>query len=152
MDDPIPLARLLAMSFRLMIDDLHGRLRERGWDDVRPAYGFVLLALRDSPMRAKDVAALMGTTKQAASQLVAAMEEAGYLTRVASTQDGRVRQLVLADRGRALLAAVEKIYGEIEGEWARRAGADALSTTRAALSAVVSSADDDVRPAVRPVW
>ena len=152
MDDPIPLARLLAMSFRLMIDDLHGRLRERGWDDVRPAYGFVLLALRDSPMRAKDVAALMGTTKQAASQLVAAMEEAGYLTRVASTQDGRVRQLVLADRGRALLAAVEEIYGEIEGEWARRAGADALSTTRAALSAVVSSADDDVRPAVRPVW
>lgn len=140
------------MSFRLMIDDLHGRLRERGWDDVRPAYGFVLLALRDSPMRAKDVAALMGTTKQAASQLVAAMEEAGYLTRVASTQDGRVRQLVLADRGRALLAAVEEIYGEIEGEWARRAGADALSTTRAALSAVVSSADDDVRPAVRPVW
>src|SRR5690349_19555326 len=128
------------MSFRLMIDDLHGRLRERGWDDVRPAYGFVLLALRDSPMRAKDVAALMGTTKQAASQLVAAMEEAGYLTRVASTQDGRVRQLVLADRGRGLLAAVEEIYREIEGEWARRAGADALSTTRAVLSAVVSSA------------
>ena len=65
-NEPIPLARLLAMSFRTMIDELHARLGQRGWSDVRPAYGFVLLALRDGPTSAKDVAALMGTTKQAA--------------------------------------------------------------------------------------
>ncbi|WP_377644442.1 MarR family winged helix-turn-helix transcriptional regulator [Oryzobacter terrae] len=152
MDDSTPLARLLAMSFRLMIDDLHARLRERGWDDVRPAYGFVLLALRDGSLRAKDVATLMGTTKQAASQLVAAMEAAGYVTRVASARDGRARDLALAGRGRELLAAVEEVYAQIEDEWARRAGADALATARRALSAVVISGDDSVPPAVRPVW
>ncbi len=151
-DDAIPLARLLAMSFRLMIDDLHDRLRQRGWTDVRPAYGFVLLALREQPISAKDVAALMGTTKQAASQLVDAMESGGFVNRVLSARDGRVRDLVLADRGRELLTAVEAIYAEIEGEWAARAGADDLATTRRALLGVVRSEPDSALPAVRPIW
>jgi len=150
--DAIPLARLLAMAFRLMIDSLHERLRERGWSDVRPAYGFVLLALRDQAITGKDVAALMGTTKQAASQLVDAMESAGFVARVASPRDGRVRDLVLADRGRALLQAVEEVYAEIEGEWALLAGADDLVSARRALSAVVAAADDTAQPAVRPIW
>ena len=152
MSDAIPLARLLAMAFRLMIDSLHERLRERGWSDVRPAYGFVLLALRDQAITGKDVAALMGTTKQAASQLVDAMESAGFVARVASPRDGRVRDLVLADRGRALLQAVEEVYAEIEGEWALLAGADDLVSARRALSAVVAAADDTAQPAVRPIW
>jgi DNA-binding MarR family transcriptional regulator len=150
--DAIPLARLLAMAFRLMIDTLHERLQERGWSDVRPAYGFVLLALRDQAITGKDVAALMGTTKQAASQLVDAMESAGFVARVASPRDGRVRDLVLADRGRALLQAVEEVYAEIEGEWALLAGADDLVSARRALSAVVAAADDTAQPAVRPIW
>jgi len=37
---PVPLARLLAMSFQQLIDDLHVRLAVRGWTDVRPAFGF----------------------------------------------------------------------------------------------------------------
>jgi DNA-binding MarR family transcriptional regulator len=151
-DDAIPLARLLAMAFRLMIDDLHARLRLRGWSDVRPAYGFVLLALREKPLSGKDVATLMGTTKQAASQLVEAMESDGYVTRAASSRDGRVRELVLADRGRELLSAVEEIYTEIEGEWASQAGSDGLESTRRALLSVVRSAPDSGLPAVRPVW
>jgi hypothetical protein len=46
--DP-PLARLFAIAYRLLIDSLHERLQARGWTDVRPAYGFVLLAARDQP-------------------------------------------------------------------------------------------------------
>lgn len=151
-DEPIPLARLLAMSFRTMIDELHLRLAHRGWSDVRPAYGFVLLALREGPTSATDIAALMGTTKQAASQLVDAMEAAGLVTRVASSRDGRVRELVLAERGRDLLAAVEEIYAEIEAEWAAQAGVRDLATVRRALLSVVRSANDDRLPAVRPIW
>lgn len=151
-DEPIPLARLLAMSFRLMIDDLHSRLAQRGWSDVRPAYGFVLLALREEPLSAKDVAALMGTTKQAASQLVDAMEGAELLTRVPSTRDARVRELVLTGRGRELLDDVEETYAEIEGEWAALAGAAALESTRRALLRVVRTSEDVALPAVRPVW
>ena len=42
-----PLARLFAIAYRLLIDGLHDRLQAQGWTDVRPAYGFVLLAARD---------------------------------------------------------------------------------------------------------
>jgi len=151
-DDTVPLARLLAMTFRLMMDELHGRLRRRGWSDVRPAYGFVLLAVREHPISGKDVAALMGMTKQAASQLVDAMEEAGYVHRMASARDGRIRELALADRGEELLAAVEEIYAEIESEWTAKTGAAGLRSTRRALLAVVRSASDGTLPAVRPTW
>ena len=43
---PIPLARLLAMAYRQLIDDLHDRLAREGYTDVRPEFGYVLLAAR----------------------------------------------------------------------------------------------------------
>jgi hypothetical protein len=59
---PVPLARLFAMAYRDLIDGLHERLRQRGWHDVRPAYGFVLLAARDGPTSATALAGLMGVS------------------------------------------------------------------------------------------
>jgi hypothetical protein len=44
-----PLARLFAIACRSLIDGLHTRLATRGWSDVRPAFGFVLLAARRAP-------------------------------------------------------------------------------------------------------
>src|SRR6266568_965987 len=86
-----PLARLFAIGYRLLIDRLHDRLRARGWTDVRPAFGFVLLAARDQPTSVSELAALMGTTKQAASKLVETMVAAGYVQRGVGAEDGRQR-------------------------------------------------------------
>ena len=148
----IALARLLAMGFRLAITGLHERLAERGWDDVRPPYGFVLLALRSGPLTVTDVGGLMGMTKQAASQLVDAMAQSGYLVRSVDESDRRQRVLSLSVKGETLLGAVEEIYAEIEAEWADMAGADALRATRDALTRIVLTANDGVLPAVRPTW
>ncbi|CUR59345.1 putative Transcriptional regulator, MarR family [metagenome] len=150
--DGIALARLLAMGFRLAITGLHERLAERGWDDVRPPYGFVLLALRTGPLTVTDVAALMGMTKQAASQLVDAMAQSDYLVRSVDESDRRQRVLSLSTRGETLLGVVEEIYAEIEAEWADMASADDLRTTRDALTRIVLTANDGVLPAVRPTW
>ena len=76
-----PLARLFAVGYRQLIDGLHDRLRDRGWTDVRPAFGFVLLAARDQPTSVTELAELMGMTKQAASKLVDAMVSSGYIQR-----------------------------------------------------------------------
>ena len=43
MAPPLFLARLLGMAFGTLVDDLHDRLRARGYTDVRPSFGFVLL-------------------------------------------------------------------------------------------------------------
>jgi DNA-binding MarR family transcriptional regulator len=150
-DERPPLARLCAIAYRSLIDGLHEQLVAKGWTDVRPAFGFVLLAARDAPTTSTELAALMGTTKQAASKLVDVMVEAGYVRRVAGRDDARQRPVRLTARGRRLLSAVEQIYRELEAEWATAIGAAAVERLRRDLVRVL--VDDDGRlPPVRPTW
>jgi len=148
----VPLARLFAMAYRYFIEELHERLRVRGWTDLRPAYGFVLLAARRQPTTATALAALLGMTKQAASKLMAAMITAGYLAETAGTTDARVRPLALTSRGARLLAAVEEIYGELEAEWADILGPRRLQALRTDLTRAVTAPTGGQLPALRPVW
>lgn len=149
---PVPIARLLAMAYRMLMDDLHQRLRDEGWHDVRPAFGFVLLAAREDPTTAKDLATLMGTTKQAAAKLLDTMEAAGYVRRSVSRVDGRRREVDLSARGRRLLAAVEVIYAELEATWASVIGERGVARLRTDLTRVIAERHEGVLPAVRPTW
>ena len=150
-DDP-PLARLFAIAYRLLIDGLHERLRARGWSDVRPAFGFVLLAARDEPTTSTELAALMGTTKQAASKLVDTMVATGYVRRAVGTDDARQRPIRLTPRGNQLLSAVEEIYVELEREWADIIGPAQLRQIRDDLLRVLTVAHHGELPPVRPTW
>src|SRR3954451_25117955 len=115
MSDPrVPLARLFAMAFRLLVDGLHERLAERGWTDVRPAYGFVLLALRDGPASLRELPGTLGTSKQAVSKLVDAMVAAGYVERAVDPDDARAKRVRLSLRGQDLLSTVDEVYRELE--------------------------------------
>jgi DNA-binding MarR family transcriptional regulator len=145
-----PLARLFAIAYRALIDDLHEELRRRRWVDVRPAFGFVLLAAADAPTTATSLASLMGTSKQAASKLVDAMVTAGYVRRKAGEADSRQRPIYLTDRGRRLLAAVEEIYAVLEARWAAVIGAGNVERLRRDLTRVLSG--DGALPPVRPTW
>ena len=75
------------MAFRQIIDQLHATLAERGWTDMRPAYGFVLLAARDRPLTPRAIVELVGFTKQAASQLIDAMQRSGYVSKERDPRD-----------------------------------------------------------------
>jgi DNA-binding MarR family transcriptional regulator len=145
------LARLFAIAYRSLIDGLHEQLAARGWTDVRPAFGFVLLAARHAPTTSTELAALMGTTKQAASKLVDVMVDAGYVRRTAGRDDARQRPIRLTARGTRLLAAVEAIYDELEAEWAEIIGAAALERLRHDLVRVLADDAGDLPP-VRPTW
>ena len=150
-DERPPLARLFAIAYRSLIDGLHEQLVANGWTDVRPAFGFVLLAARDGPTTSTELAALMGTTKQAASKLVDVMVDAGYVRRTAGREDARQRPVRLTARGTRLLAAVEQIYRELEAEWAAVIGTVALERLRHDLVRVLAGADGALPP-VRPTW
>ena len=146
---PLPLARLLAMAYRLLVDELHERLAERGWAGVRPAFGFVLLALRDGPALLGDLPGVLGTSKQAVSKLVDAMVAAGYAERVVDPRDARARRVQLSVRGQALLADVEHIWAELEEGWSQVLGGTRLDRVRADLETVVRAAHGGALPAVR---
>ena len=149
-DGQVPLARLFAMAYRDLVDSLHERLAERGWRDVRPSFGFVLLAARDHPITITQVAALMGTTKQAASKLAGSIVDAGYLQASATSPDSRERPLRLSRRGTMLLADVEEVYAELEGEWAEVIGSSGLARLRRDLTKAVATAHGGRLPDIRP--
>ena len=146
-----PLARLFAIAYRQLITDLHAELARRGWTDVRPAYGFALLALREGPLSSGELGVLMGMTKQASSKLVEALVDAGYARRGESTGDARVRPIELTDRGRELQETAERIYTDLESRWADVIGHDRLAALRADLISVTSDEAGELPP-VRPLW
>jgi DNA-binding MarR family transcriptional regulator len=148
----VPLARLFAIGYRQLVDGLHDRLRARGWTDVRPAFGFALLAARDRPTSATELAELMGMSKQAASKLVDAMVGGGYLQRGTDSRDGRQRPVSLTGRGEDLLAAVEEVYAELEAGWAELIGVAHVDRMRRDLMQVLSDPGDGQLPPVRPTW
>ena len=159
-DGSLPLARLLAIAYRQLITDLHAELAEQGWADVRPAYGFALLALRDGPLPGSELGAVLGMTKQASSKLIDALVEAGYVRRLiregparglASSGDARVRPVELTDLGGELLLASETIYHSLESRWSEIIGSDRVAALREDLVAVLSQGDGELPP-VRPLW
>ncbi len=144
-----PLARLFAMAYRQLIEGLHQRLKARGWTDVRPAFGFVLGAARDTATTSTELAVLTGTSKQAASKLVDAMVAAGYVRRRVGVDDVRQRPVELTPQGRKLLATVEQIYRELEAEWFEIIGADAVERIRGDLAQVLRASHGGALPPVR---
>ncbi|MDB4991144.1 MAG: transcriptional regulator, MarR family [Myxococcaceae bacterium] len=147
----VPLARLMAMGLRSLVDELHVRLARRGYH-LRPAFAFVLLASRERALTGNDVASLLGMTKQAASKLADTMEEEHYLTRKPHPEDARAKLLQIAPRGRRVLEAAEDIYGELEAEWAKVIGKARLEALRADLSEVLRATHGGALPPIRPTW
>jgi DNA-binding MarR family transcriptional regulator len=149
-DARIPLARLFAIGYQSSVERLHQTLAARGWEDVRPNFGFVLLAARASGIQVTEIATLLGVTKQAASKLVDAMEQAGYVHRTGYPPDKRARLVALTRRGRQLLAVVEQIYAEIEADWAAVLGTRQLESMRADLTTVLRATHGGRLPVIRP--
>jgi DNA-binding MarR family transcriptional regulator len=70
--------------------------------------------------------------------------------RVADPHDARAKDLQLTGRGRALVADVEEIYGELEAGWARTLGPAGVGDLRCDLETVVRAAHGGALPPVRP--
>jgi DNA-binding MarR family transcriptional regulator len=147
----VPLARLFAIAYRHLVVGLHERLVARGWRDVRPPYGYVLLACSDRPTTSGELATLLGVSKQAASKLVDGMVEASLVRRTTSRTDSRAKLIALTPRGRRLLGVVEEIYAELEAEWGSVAGQPAMAALRDGLVTVLTATYGGVLPPVRPV-
>jgi DNA-binding MarR family transcriptional regulator len=138
------------MALSALVDELHERLSQRGWERTRPLWGFVLLSVRDEPRNISQIGLLLGTTKQAAAKVVAGLEEAGLVDRETSSFDRRATVIHLSRRGAGFLADVEQIYAELESEWAAMIGTPRLTAIRAGLAAALTAKYGPARPAVRP--
>ena len=101
---PENLAILLREPFRAMTADLMARLAERGHPQVRFPHGNVFQFLDDDGTRVGVLAERAHVTKQAMAQLVAHLEEHGYLERVTDPGDRRAKLVRATERGREVFA------------------------------------------------
>ncbi|MGI5370996.1 MarR family transcriptional regulator [Streptomyces sp. A244] len=89
----------------------------RGFEGVRPAHGFAFARLAPDGATVTDLAAHLGVTKQAASQLVDELVRKGYAERRPHPEDARARLVVLTERGWACTRAAEEAAAEAVREW-----------------------------------
>ncbi|MEU9991303.1 MarR family winged helix-turn-helix transcriptional regulator [Streptomyces sp. NPDC048045] len=101
---------------------IHAGVVARGFADLRPAHGFAFARLAPDGATATDLAAHLGVTKQAASQLVDEIVRKGYAERRPHPEDARARLVVLTERGWACTRAAEEAAAEVVGQWCELLG------------------------------
>ena len=130
---PENLAILLREPFRAMTAELMARLAERGHPHVRSPHGNVFQFLDDDGTRVGVLAERAHVTKQAMAQLVAHLEEHGYVERVTDPGDRRAKLVRATERGREVFAVAREFVAEVEERLTERLGEAKLRQLRALL-------------------
>lgn len=101
------------------------------WDTV-----FLNLDYREGS-RVVDLAQANGLTKQAMSQIVADIEQHGYIAKKEDPNDGRARKLRLTAKGKKLIQDSLESYAELEAEYEALIGRERLDTFKAIAAELV---------------
>ena len=119
---PANLGILLREPFRIGNEILHERLAERGHPDVRPPHGNVLQFLDAEGTRVSVLAQRAQITKQSMAELVAHLEQHGYVERVPDPGDRRAKLVRATARGGEVYAIAREVVADLERQWTKRLG------------------------------
>lgn len=101
---------------------------------LRPAHGRLMVFLHWSGSRISDIAKAQDVSKNAVGQLVAELEEWGYVERIPDPADGRAKLVRYTERGRALIADAATIAATLDAEIEAIIGAERLEALRQTLA------------------
>ncbi|RDI45285.1 MarR family winged helix-turn-helix transcriptional regulator [Nocardia mexicana] len=145
---PTPdLPMLLLAAAADVTDALRAGVAAAGFADVRPTHGLAFARMASAGATVGEIAAHLGVTKQAASQLVDDLVNRGYAQRNPHPHDARARLITLTDRGRAATRATEAAAAEFTARWVADLGERQAGDLRDALAGMVTHGR--VRPAAR---
>ena len=116
------LGELLREPFRIGSEQLHERLAERGHAEVRAPHGNVFQFLDDDGTRVSVLAQRAQVTKQSMAELVAHLEQHGYVERIPDPADGRAKLVRATRRGREVYAVARQFVAELEQRWTEQIG------------------------------
>jgi len=122
-------------------------LVDRG-HDLRPSTAQVVPNLPVEGLRISELAVRLRLTLQRTGQLVAELEELGYVERVPDPTDGRARRVVFSPRGLELIRDIEEITLEMTDAFGTAIGRERLAQLcglLADLDVAVNGADAPVR-------
>ncbi|WP_339128435.1 MarR family winged helix-turn-helix transcriptional regulator [Streptomyces sp. f51] len=138
-------AALLAAAGELT-QRIHEGVVARGFEGLRPAHGFAFARLAPDGATVTDVAAHLGVTKQAASQLVEELVRKGYVERRPHPEDARARLVVLTELGWACTRAAEEAAADAVGAWVEVLGEGEMRALRTRLTRIAPYGP------IRPTW
>jgi len=130
-----------------LLDDLAGdcfrdfrtRMSEAGYEEIRQGHGCVFRFIHEGGSRLTELAESSGLTKQAVAEVVADLEQLGYVERLPDPDDGRAKVIRLTDQGAAAHRAALDIFAEVERELAERYGVERLETMRKLLEEIAAA-------------
>jgi len=109
-----PLALVLLHASRWFDSQLLHQLQQRGWPRLGPAQSLVFAHLRDAGVSPSALARSMGTSRQAAHELVGGLHRLGLLEVVADPARRGGRLVVLTATGRALARDAREVLAALE--------------------------------------
>ena len=129
---------LLAKATQRWNERLEEGFREAGFPEVRPSFGSVLIPLfEEDGLRMGELGRRSGLSKQAMTTLVRSVEEAGLVSRVRDTADGRAYRVSLTDRGEALRPVAENVLRDLAAHTRGRLSDEELQSLFTSLRKVV---------------
>ncbi|WP_217170848.1 MarR family winged helix-turn-helix transcriptional regulator [Streptomyces sp. AC512_CC834] len=144
--DAMALSAALLAAAGGLTQRIHEGVVARGFEGVRPVHGFAFTRLAPHGATVTGLAAHLGMTKQAASQLVDDLVRKGYAERRPHPADARARLVVLTEAGWACTRAAEEAAAEAVGAWVDVLGEDGVRALRDGLLRVAPGGP------LRPTW
>lgn len=135
------LLRLLLRVAQIETNELVQRLHELGHASVQPGHVGVLANIDTEGTRIAGIAARLGVTRQAASQMVAELERRGWVERTPDPKDGRAVLARHTANGRRLLTDALEQMDEIERHYASVIGPRRFDGLKKALRTIADAAD-----------
>jgi len=108
-----------------------------GMDGLRPAHSLLLVPLLGGGRHASDLAAQLRVSRQAVAQVVAKLEQGGYVERVADPGDARAKLICLTARGRTAQRVMRATAQAVERDWEARLGEQRLAEFRDTLTVLL---------------
>jgi DNA-binding MarR family transcriptional regulator len=129
---------LLAKASQRWNELLYERFVERGFAEVRPSYGSILVPLfEEDGLRMGALAERSRLAKQTMTTMVRLLERDGLVERERDPLDGRAFRIHLTDRARELQPVAEEVLGELDGLIERALGKQDATALAGALKGVI---------------
>ena len=135
------LLRLLFRATQSMNGDMADRIRGCGFRDFQPSFTALLANVDTEGTRIVTIAKRIGTSRQAASKLLQAIEARGYIECVSDPDDGRAVIVRHTANGKKLLLAAVDVMQSIEREYEGLLGADGLKRLKHLLRRLLADTD-----------
>ena len=149
----LDLTSLFSLSFSTSINELHDRLSELGFEDIRPVHGFMFSCISPDGATGIELAEYLGITKQAVSKIIDYLEKNDYVMRKTHPTDKRGKIIVLTERGWSVMKVKDEILTEIEQRWSENIGTERMQMLKEDLTKLVYEANEGkLSSKLRPVW